>query len=290
MDVKKWWQVTKEAFSEFKKDEATRLASSLAYYTAVSIAPMLVFLLLLTSFFWDPDSAEGELNTQLENVFGEQGMGFVRTILDNADRPNAGSVAGIFSLLALVWGSTNVFGQMQQALNRIWNVKVVEGGMKRTLLKRLVSFGMVLGIGFLLLVSLVLSSALSLVTQSLADRLPAMGIVWQVVDHLVSLAVFTGLFAAIFKLMPDVKVGWADVWRGALLTAVLFTIGKVVLTLYLGHVAPGSAYGAAGSVIVFLLWVYYSSLILFFGAEFAQVYTARHGSGLHPEEYAELTR
>ncbi len=287
MKGNKWWEVTKGAVKEFSEDEATRLAAALAYYTAVSIAPMLIFMLLLLGLFWDPGSAESELSMQLEKVFGEQGMEFIHSILSNADRPNTGSMAGILSVLTLLWGSTNLFAQMQQALNRIWDVKVVSGGIKQTLLKRLLSFGMVLGIGFLLMVSLAASSLLSFAAGTLSGWLPGMEILWQVLEQVVSLLLFALLFAAIFRFMPDVKVGWGDVWHGALLAAVLFTIGKFVLSLYLGNAAPGSSYGAAGSVIVFLLWVYFSSMILFFGAEFAQVYAARYGSGAQPEEHAE---
>lgn len=273
-----WWGVLKGAFQGFSDDKVTRLAAALSYYTAVSIAPMLVFLLLLLGTLWDPKTAESDLNAQLQQVFGEQGMQFIHTIMDNASTPNAGSIAGIFSLLALLWGSTNVFMQIQDALNTIWGVEAAEGGIKATLWKRLVTFTMVLGIGFLLMVSLVLSSALSILSSQLSGWLPGFEWVWQVVEYAVSLAIFALLFAAIYKVLPDVKLRWSDVWIGAVAAAVLFTIGKVVLTIYLGRGATSSTYGAASSVIVFLLWVYFSSIILFVGAEIAESYSSRRGS------------
>lgn len=288
--MKTMWQLLKAAFQEFKQDNTNRLAAALSYYTAISIAPLLVFMLLLLGFVLGQNDAESQLTSQLETVFGEQGMEFLNTIIANADQPTTGTIAGVLSLLTLIWGSTNVFSHLQETLNVIWDVRPKpDVGIMHTLRKRLLSFAMVLGIGFLFAVSLILSTVLSVLANTLSNLLPGFDLLWQVAEYVISFAVITLLFAAMFKVLPDVQIKWRDVWPGAALTALLFTLGKVLLTFYLSQTAPGSAYGAAGSVIVFLLWVYYTAIILFFGAEFTQVYAVRQGSGMEPEEHAIFT-
>lgn len=287
MAFSKAWPVLKASFKEWQEDDTNQLAAALSYYTAVSIAPLLIFVLLLMGLFMGGGQASEQLVSQLQAVFGEEGSAFIQTIVDNADQPTVGSIAGILSLLTLIWGSTNVFAHLQKALNTVWDVKVKpDAGIKQTLRKRLLSFTMVLGIGFLLAVSLILSSALSVITNTLSSALPGTDLVWQILDFVISVAVLTLLFAAIYKVLPDVDIKWRDVWLGALLTALLFTIGKVVLGVYFGRAGIGSTYGAAGSVIIFLLWVYYSAMILFFGAEMTQVYARRYGSGIQPSAHA----
>lgn len=287
MAFAKAWPVLKASFQEWREDNANDLAAALSYYTAVSIAPLLIFILLVLGLFMGSGQAGEQLTSQLQAVFGEEGSAFIETIITNADRPTAGGIAGVLSLIILIWGSTNVFAHLQKALNAVWDVKVKpDAGLKVTLRKRLLSFTLVLGIGFLLAVSLVLSAALSVLTNTLAGALPGTDIVWQILDFVISVGVLTLLFAAIYKVLPDVEIEWSDVWLGALMTALLFTIGKLVLGIYFGRAGIGSTYGAAGSVIIFLLWVYYSSLILFFGAEMTQVYARRYGSGIQPADHA----
>ncbi|MBI1294138.1 YihY family inner membrane protein [bacterium] len=287
MAFSKAWPVLKASFKEWREDDTNQLAAALSYYTAVSIAPLLIFVLLLMGLFMGGGQASDQLVSQLQAVFGEEGSAFIQTIVDNADQPTVGSIAGILSLLTLIWGSTNVFAHLQKALNAVWDVKVKpDAGIKQTLRKRLLTFTMVLGIGFLLAVSLVLSSALSVLTNTLSGALPGTDLLWQVLDFVISVGVLTLLFAAIYKILPDVEIKWRDVWLGALLTALLFTIGKLLLGIYFGRAGIGSTYGAAGSVIIFLLWVYYSSMILFFGAEMTQVYARRYGSGIQPSAHA----
>ncbi len=283
------WKLLKDSYREFQDDNASRLAAALSYYTAVSIAPMLIFLLLVLGFVMGQDAAQSQLMRQLEGVLGSQGMEFINTIIENAEQPTAGSIAGILSLLTLIWGSANVFSHLQDTLNVIWDVKIKpNGGWKRALRKRLFSFTLVLGIGFLLAVSLVLSAALSLLSSSLSGLLPGFDLLWQGVEYVISFSVMMLLFAAMFKILPDVHIAWRIVWPGAAVTALLFTLGKFALSVYIGQAAPGSAYGTAGSVIVFLLWVYYSAMILFFGAEVTQVYATHRGEGIQPEEHAML--
>jgi membrane protein len=281
------WQLLKTTWKEWNEDEASLLAASLSYYTAVSIAPLLVLVVVIVGFFLGQQTAESQLITQLQAAMGTEGSQFLATILENADQPQLASAAGLLSFATLIWGSTNLFAQLQNSLNKIWNVaRKPGGGIWATLRSRLLSFSMVLGVAFLLLVSLVLSTVLTTVVDIGHGLLPGADWVWQVVNFLVSFGVITFLFAAIYKVLPDADVAWRDVWLGAAVTALLFSIGKFVLGLYLAN--AGNAYGAVGSVVVFLLWVFYSAQILFMGAEFTQVYARRYGKGIQPDDNAVL--
>jgi membrane protein len=283
------WQLLKTTWKEWNEDEASLLAAALAYYTAVSIAPLLVLVVVIAGFFLGQQAAQSQLMTQLQAAMGEEGSQFLGTILENADRPQLASVAGILSFLTLLWGSTNVFAQLQNSLNKIWNVKRrPDAGIWATIRSRLLSFTMVLGVAFMLLVSLVLSTVLTTVIDIGHGLLPGADWIWQVVNFLVSYVVITFLFAAIYKVLPDAAVAWRDVWLGAAVTALLFTIGKFVLGLYLAN--AGNSYGAVGSVVVFLLWVFYSAQILFMGAEFTQVYARRFGRDIQPDANAVHTQ
>jgi membrane protein len=234
-------------------------------------------------------AAQSQLMTQLQAAMGKQGSQFLATILQNADQPKLASAAGILSFLTLIWGSTNLFAQLQNSLNKIWNVKRKPGGgIWATIRSRLLSFTMVLGVAFMLLVSLVIGAILTTVVDFGHGLLPGADWIWEVVNFLVSFGVTTFLFAAIFKVLPDTDISWRDVWLGAVVTALLFTIGKYLLGLYLAN--AGNAYGAVGSVVVFLLWVFYSAQILFMGAEFTQVYARLFGRGIRPDENAVRTR
>jgi membrane protein len=207
----------------------------------------------------------------------------VETVVANAKSPASGTLATILGALALCVGATGVFGELQYSLNRIWEVKAKPGrGIWGEVKDRFFSFTMVLGVAFLLLVSLVLSAALSAVGRRFASALPGGELVWQIVNFVFSFVMVTGLFALIYKVVPDAKIRWADVWPGALVTALLFTLGKSLLGIYLGKASVGSAYGAAGSLVVLVVWVYYSAQILFLGAEFTQVYARRRGSEIKP--------
>jgi membrane protein len=279
------WQLLKTTWQEWNEDEASLLAAALSYYTAVSIAPLLVLVVVIVGFFLGQQAAESQLVAQLQAAMGEQGAQFLQTILENADQPQLASAAGILSFLTLLWGSTNVFAQLQNSLNKIWNVERKSGGgIWATIRARLLSFTMVLGVAFLLLVSLVLSTVLTTMIDIGHGLLPGADWVWEVVNFLVSFGAITFLFAAIYKVLPDADVSWRDVWLGAAVTALLFTLGKFLLGLYLAN--AGNAYGAVGSVVVFLLWVFYSAQILFMGAEFTQVYARRYGKGIKPDENA----
>jgi membrane protein len=285
--MKKGWTLLKTSFKEFGRDKATRLAAALSYYTAISIAPMLIFLLLILGFLVGGSTAENQLISQIQTAVGPEASEFITGIIENAQEPAAGGLAGILSLIVLIWGSTNVLSHLQETLNVVWNVKPrPDLGILKTMRRRLFAFGLVLGVGLLLFVSVLFSSVLSVIANLFTDLLPGGALLWQVVEFVISLIIVTLLFAVLFKMLPDAETKWSDIWPGAALTAVLFTIGRIALTIYMGQAAPGSAYGAAGSVIIFLLWVYYSSLILFFGAEFTQVYANRYGAGIEPSDDA----
>jgi membrane protein len=281
------FQIFKGAYNEFQADNVTRLAAALSYYTAVSIAPLIIFILLIVGLVLGQQGAEELLRTQLGDVLDEEAMGFITGIIENAERPTEGGIAGILSLLVLIWGSTNVFAQLQDSLNIIFDVRPKpSAGVMDTVRRRFLSFSLVLVIGFLLVISLVLSMVLTVLASALSGLLPGADYLWPIIENLVSLLIISLLFAAMFKVLPDVDIQWRDAWLGGALTALLFIIGKIALSIYMGTAAPGSAYGAAGSVIVFLLWVYFSSIIFFFGAEFTQIYAIRRGSGLRPSEHA----
>lgn len=280
-------QLFKKTIREWLSDNASQLAASLSFYTAASISPLLVMVILVAGFVWGDQAVQGQLVSQLQSTLGPQGADFITTVLDNANQPNIGSIAGIVSLAVLIWGSTNVFAQLQTALNTIWNVEPKPGrGIMGTIKDRFLSLSMVLGIAFLLLVSLVVSAALSTIGNSFSGMLPGAEWIWQLVNFIISLGVITFLMAAIFKVLPDVEITWRSVWVGAAFTALLFTLGKWALGFYLGNAT--NAYGAAGSVMAFLLWVYYSAQILFFGAEFTQVYANHYGTGVTPADNAQF--
>lgn len=285
MNVKQGWSLLKTAFQEFQSDKGTRLAAALSYYTAVSIAPLLVFVLLLLGFFIGQNAAQDQILDQLQTFFGQEGMIFITSIVENANQPTVGSIAGILSLLTLIWGSTNLFAYLQETLNAVWNVKPPsQNALKLTVKRRLLAFLVVLAIGFFLILSLVLSAVLTALSTRVTGSLPGGQILWRVIENGVSLIIVSVMFGLVFKVLPNAEIRWRDVWPGAFFTGTLFTLGKIGLTIYLAQAAPGSAYGAAGSVIVFLLWVYFSSIILLYGAEVTQMYASRFGEGIDPNE------
>ncbi|MBE9042721.1 YihY/virulence factor BrkB family protein [Oscillatoriales cyanobacterium LEGE 11467] len=287
MNLKKIWKLIREAFQEWQKDKASRLAAALAYYTVFSLAPLLIIAIALVGAIFGEEAARGEIVGQIQGLVGLEGAKVVETAIENANKPDTGNVASIISVVVLLFGASGVFAQLQEALNTIWDVKAKpKTGIWGLVRKRILSFSAVLGIAFLLLVSLVVSAVLSILGHYASGLLPGADFLWQILNIAVSLGFITVLFALMFKYLPDVKIQWSDVWVGAAITAALFTIGKFALGLYLGGGSFGSAYGAAGSLIVFLSWVYYSAQILFFGSEFTQVYARRYGSRIVPDRHA----
>ncbi len=289
MSPKQVWRMITAAFQEWNKDKASRLAAALAYYTIFSIAPLLILVIAIAGFFFDTAAVREQLMGQIQSLVGSNGAEFLRTALDNANRPgeSSGWVATIVSIVLLLIGATGVLVQLQIALNEVWNVEAdPERGLSNLVRKRLLSFGMLLAIGFLLLVSLVISSVLAGFSSYFQSLAPGLDSLVQLLNFVVAFGITTLLFALIFKYVPDVVITWGDVWFGAAVTALLFSIGRFVIGLYLGNSSFASSYGAAGSVIVLLVWIFYSAQILFYGAELTQVFAQRFGSKIRPNRFA----
>ena len=269
-------------------DDCTRLGASLAYYTLFAIAPVLLMATAIAGMVFGPEAVRGEIVGQLDHLVGREGARTIQSLLEGASQPKAGVFATVIGGIAFLIASTGAFLELQVSLNTIWRVKPrPDGHLYAFVIDRLRSFGLVVAIGFLLLVSLAVTAGLATLNTWLFNLSPADSEWWNVINTLVSIVVTTLLFAMLFKFLPDVKLRWRDVATGALVTAVLFTIGQQAIGWYLAQGSVASSYGAAGSMMVLLLWVYYSCQILLFGAEFTRVWSARHGVKVKPEEFAE---
>lgn len=294
VNLKETFRLLKLTFKDFSDDECPRLAAALSYYTVFALPPLLILLLLIAGIVFDPADVEKALSGQMGNMLGESGGEAIRTMIAQSERPGAGKgLAAVLGIAAVVFGATGAFIQLQAALNRAWEVEPDPraGGLKNFIFKRLLSLGMVLGIAFLLMVSLAVSAALSALGGVLERMVPGLNaVVAELINAVISLGVFTLLFAAIFKVLPDARIALRDVWVGAGVTALLFVIGKFAIGMYLGRSNPGEAYGAAGSLAIVLVWIYYASMILLFGAEFTQTWAVEKGSGIEPEEGARLMK
>ncbi len=278
--------LVKDTVSDWSDDNASRIAASLACYTLLSIAPLVVLCVAIAGMVFGRDAAQGQIAGELGSVVGAQGAEAIQSIVANAKSPGTGLLASIGGTAVLLFGASGVFGELQAALNTVWEVQAKPGrGFWGLIKDRFFSFTMVLGVGFLLLVSLVLSAALAGVGKYLTEAAP-LAPLWQSLNVIVSLGVTALVFALIFKIIPDVKIGWRDVWVGALVTSILFSLGRLLLGLYIGRSSVSSAYGAAGSLAALIVWVYYSGQIFLFGAEFTQVYATRYGSRIEPSEKA----
>jgi membrane protein len=278
--------LAKETFSEWSRDKAPKLAAALAYYTVFSLAPLLIIAIGVASLVFEEEAVKGQLVGQLSGMFGSQGANMIQTAIQNSARHDSGILATIIGFVTLLLGATGVFGELQDSMNTIWDAKPKKTkGILGFLRVRLLSFTMILGVGFLLVVSLLASAVISGLAKYMGGLLPGADFIWQIVQMIVSLGFTTALFAMIFRILPDLKIPWRDVIPGAALTAVIFEIGKFLIGLYLGKSSVASAYGAAGSLVVVLLWVYFAAQILFLGAEFTQVYSRAQGSQARtPEE------
>lgn len=287
MQIKQLVEIVKDTGKDWSADNATRLAASLAYYTVLSIAPMLVLAVSVAGLVYGEDAARGQIAEQISGVVGAQAGEAIQTVLSHARAPEEGILSSLVGIVVLLFGASGVFGELQASLNEIWKVAPKPGrGFWGMVQQRFFSFAMVLGVAFLLLVSLLLSALIAGLGGAFSRALPGGSLVWEVFNFLFSLGVITGLFALIFKVLPDAEVGWRDVWMGALVTALLFTVGKFGLGMYLGRASVASPYGAAGSFIVFVIWVYYAAQILFMGAEFTQVFARHRGHRIGPSTHA----
>jgi membrane protein len=278
--LRAWWD-----------DDAPRLGASLAYYTLFAIAPILLVATAIAGMVFGAEAVRGEIVGQLDQLVGGEGASAVQSLLEGASQRRAGILATVIGGVTFVIAATGAFLELQAALNTIWRVKPNPGANLRAfLIDRVRSFGLVVAIGFLLMVSLTVTAALAALSEWLARRSPAVPMAWSAINVLVSVGVTTVMFALLYRFLPDVHLRWRDVTTGAFVTAVLFTIGQQLIGLYLGQSSVASSYGAAGSVMILLLWVYYSCQILLFGAEFTRVYAQDRGVKPRLEEFAEKDR
>jgi membrane protein len=270
----------RETLDRWMEDKASGLAAALAYYALFSLAPLLLIATAVAGLAVGQQAVEGHLYVQIAGLVGKDSAQAIQSIVANVGlHPSGNILATVVGLLVLLVGATGVFAQLQESLNTVWRARSpTTSGVLDWFRVRFLSLGMVMGVGFLLLVSLVLSALLAGVGQLLGAFIPGWVVLGQALNVAVSLAGITVLFAMMFKVLPDTQVAWGDVWLGALVTSFLFTLGKFAIGFYLGQASVASSYGAAGSVVIVLLWVYYSSLILYLGAEFTQVYSRRCGS------------
>ena len=280
MQLRALLDLSKQAFLSWKSDYAPSMGAALAYYTVFSVAPLLLIVISVAGLVFGQEAARGEIFAQLSGMMGPQGALAVQGMLEAVNKPTEGIVATVVGVTLLVIGATTVFGELQDSMDRIWRapVRAKTSGVISLLKVRLLSFSMIMGIGFLLMVSLVASAALAALGKWWSPLFGGWETLAQVVNFAFSFAMVTVAFAMIYKLLPRVRVQWRDVWVGAAVTALLFTIGKHLIGLYIGKSSVASGYGAAGSLVVVLVWVYYSAQIFLLGAEFTWVYAHSYGS------------
>ncbi|MEL6437941.1 MAG: YihY/virulence factor BrkB family protein [Cyanobacteria bacterium J06621_8] len=289
MNLRKVRRLIQETFQEWQADKASLIAAALAYYTVFSISPLLVIAVAIAGAFFGEQTAQAQITEQLTELIGEDGAQPILLALNNMSQPKIRGIASLVSIGVLLLGASGIFAQLQNALNVVWNVKPQPGkGVWTFIRKRIYSFFMVLAIGLLLVLSLILSAVVSTVSKYQLDFLPGSVNLWGNLDTLVSLGLMTFLFCLMFKYVPDVKIAWKDVIVGSFITALLFLFGKFLLSVYISQGSLGSAYGAAGSLIVFLAWVYYTFQTILLGAEFTQVYTRLYGSKVRPRKNSQI--
>lgn len=285
-----YYYLTRDSIKAWQEDYAASLGAAIAFYTAFSIAPLMIIIIAIAGFVWGEDAVRGELIQQLGGIVGNDAAAGIQALIRDADRPSQGLTATLISAGILVWGSTRVFAELQSALDRIWEVPraVRSQGIWRTLRARLLSFGLVLGLAFLLIVSLVISTGLAALGQWAGGFFPGMEAALQLTNALITFGITTVLFAMIFKFMPQATIAWRDVWIGALVTAMLFEAGKLLIGMYVGKSASVSVLAAAGSLIVLLIWVYYAAQVFLLGAEFTWIYARNYGSHRRGNNDAQL--
>lgn len=288
LTLKGIWEILKDAGTGFMDDKVLKLSGSLAYLTVFSIGPLIIVIIFIADLVWGRAAIEGTIYNQLKGLLGPDASIQIQDIIKNAAISNKGTLAAIIGIIALLFSSTAVFAEIQDSINTIWNLKPKpKKGWLKMLMNRLLSFSIIVSLGFLLLVSLIINGLIEAMSQRLILLFPdiALAVVY-VINLTVTFAVISFLFAIIFKVLPDAKIWWKDVLTGAMVTAVLFMLGKFAITFYIGSSNVNSTYGAAGSLVILLLWVYYSSVILYFGAEFTKAYAAKFGHQIHPNHYA----
>lgn len=288
LSVKGLWQVLKDSFTGFSDDKVLKLSASLAYYTIFSLAPLLIVIIFVCGKIFGEEAVQGSIYSQIRGFVGDQSAVQLQEIVKNASVSGKSTVAAVIGIITLLIGATGVFAEIQDSINSIWRLKAKPGKSWLQFLKtRLLSFGVIGSLGFLLLVSLGVSAILDALSKELKNVFPDVTVVlFYILNVLITFAVTTVLFAVIFKVLPDAKIKLRDVLAGAIATTILFMIGKFAISFYIGQSEIGSTYGAAGSIVVLLVWIYYSSVILYFGAEFTRAYAVHYGEPIHPNDYA----
>ena len=286
--LKKVFSLLKATFKAFTEDRALKMSAALAYYTIFALAPLIMILISLASIFYGKEATQNQVFNQLNGLVGNEAAMQIQDIIKNIALSQNSTFAIVVGFFTLFLGATGVFMEIQDSINQIWRVKAKpKKGWKKMLINRFLSFSMIISLGFLLIVSLVINGLILAFSAKLSEYFPDVTVLLvQLINASITFIVIAALFAIIFKYLPDVIISWKDIRIGALFTALLFTIGRSLIGLYIENVAPGSAYGAAGSLIVILVWVYYTSAILYFGAEFTQVYAQSYGGAIKPAKYA----
>ncbi len=282
MKTKDIFLLLKDTYGEWRDDRAPLMAAALAYYTIFSLAPLAVIMIAVAGLFFGEKAAQGELVAGIEGMVGEHGAYVIEGMIKSASGKRAGVLAAAIGFATMIFGASKLFGALQDALNGIWEIEVPKGGVKGMIRKRLVSMGVVLMSGLFLLLSLAAGTALAAVRTVIGDSIPGIGSLFVLVNFLIPFLLMTTLFALMFKVLPDAKVAWRDVWIGAAATSFFFAIGQMLISIYLGSKNMASTYGAAGSLVVLIFWIYLAAQIFLYGAEFTQVYAGRYGSRIEP--------
>src|SRR5687767_10365102 len=281
-------EVFKQSFKGFGQDKLTKLSGSLAYCTVFSFGPLLIVIIFLSSIFFGQQAVEGQIYRQLDDFLGVDNAAQIQEIIKNATVSGKGTIAAIIGFATLLFAATTVFAEIQDSINSIWGLKPKpKKGWLKLLKNRLLSFSVIASLGFILVVSLGITALIDALSDRLKVAFPDITVVvFYILNQVITLLVVTVIFAVVFKVLPDAKIRWRDVFAGALVTAVLFMLGKFLISFYISKASVGSTYGAAGSLVVLLVWTYYSSLILYFGAEFTKAYAMKYGSPIYPNQYA----
>lgn len=288
MLLKGTWKLLKQSFIGFDEDKVTKLSGSLAYCTVFSLGPLLVVIIFLSSIFFGQEAVEGKIYSQLQNFLGADTSLQLQEIIKRAAISGKETVAAILGFAMLLFGATTVFAEIQDSINSIWGIKPKpKKGLLKLLFNRLLSFSIIVSLGFILIVSLVITSLIDTLSGRLMQIFPdATIVVFYIVNQVLTFLIIAVIFAVIFRVLPDAKIQWRDVRAGATVTALLFMLGKFLVSFYISKAKVGSTYGAAGSLVVLLVWTYYSSLILYFGAEFTKAYAMKYGRTIYPNSYA----
>jgi membrane protein len=286
--MRRWWLVLRQAGSEFITDNGMKLSASLSYYTVFSLGPVLIIIISLVGFFFGQEAVRGKLYYQINGLVGNQAALQIQEIIQNIEKSQFSTSGAVFGIVVLFIGATGVFTEIQDSINYIWSLRAKpKQGWLRLILNRIISFSLIVSFGFLLMVSLAVHTIMDLLYERLKELFDEATVyIFQAVNYVLLFGVISTLFAIIFKVLPDGSVKWKDAYVGAIFTAILFLLGKFLIGFYLGSSNIGVTYGAAASIVIILVWVYYSSIILYFGAEFTKVYTLNFGSGIIPDKTA----